>query len=453
MTKIWLINCINDNRKRAVETSYTSLGNSYIASYVQKYGGFCDITITDTGQNFGCELLDKIKPDIVGISTVTQNYDIAQEIGRKVKTKLNIPIIVGGHHITALPNNLGCADIGVLGEGEQTFLEILQEYEASGLDEKRLDKIDGIVYRYNNELKITRGRKQIRPLDRIPFPARDLLHLSSNNLYMFTSRGCPYNCVFCSSSAFWQGTRFFSAEYVVNEIKELLDKYNAKYINLYDDLFIADKKRLEKIAELIKKEKIDERITFACLARANLVDEEIASLLKSMNVKHVSMGLESGSERVLKYLKGGTVTVKQNEQAVNILKKYHFEVDASFIIGSPGETIEDCVQTLKFLKRTKIDNGETYVLLPFPGTKVWEDAKQKGLLNDHMKWAAFEIYMEDNAERILVADKLEKEELLYAIKLFKTEWANRARKQFLRHAIRHPTQLPVFIVKKIKKVA
>jgi len=101
--------------------------------------------------------------------------------------------------------------------------------------------------------------------------------MPSKNLYMFTSRGCPYSCVFCSSSAFWHGARFFSAEYVLDEIKELVAEYNTKYISLYDDLFIADKKRLKKIVQLIKKEKLDQEVSFGCLARANLVDEETAS--------------------------------------------------------------------------------------------------------------------------------------------------------------------------------
>ena len=124
------------------------------------------------------------------------------------------------------------------------------------------------------------------------------------------------------------------------------------------------------------------------------------------------MGLESGSERILNYLKGGTVTLEQNKNAVNILKKHKFVVDASFIIGSPTETKWGCLQTLNFLKRSKIDGGETYVLLPFPGTDVWKYGKQRGLLNDYMDWNNFEMYFEDDADkRITVADKISRDEL------------------------------------------
>lgn len=453
MTKIWFINCINENRKRGVETSYSGLGTSYIASYIRKYGGFRDVVITETGQSLGSELVRKVSPDIVGISSVTQNFNIAQEIAKRIKKESDIPIIVGGHHITALPNNLTeCIDIAVLGEGEQTFLELLYAYEVNGLDIDKLNEIDGVAYRYKNSLKITSRRKPIEPLDKIPFPARDLLPISSNNLYMFTSRGCPYRCVFCSSSAFWHGARFFSAEYVVDEIKELVEKYNAKYINLYDDLFIANRERLKKIVRLIKKEKLDREVSFACLARANLVDEEVASLLRSMNVKHVSLGLESGSERILSHLKGGTVTVKQNKNAVSVLKEHRFEVDASFVIGSPTETRLDCLQTLDFLKRSKIDNGETYVLLPFPGTDIWEYGKQRGLLNDYMNWDNFEIYFEDNAsKRVTIADKISRKELLNILTLFKNEWNRRARRHLVHFAIWHPNKVISFVHKRMKK--
>ena len=138
MTKILFINCINENRKIAVETSYSSLGTAYIASYVRKYGGFGNIDIIEIGQSFRSELFRKYNPDFVGISSVTQNFNIAKEIAAKIKKESDVPVIIGGHHITALPNNLTeHMDVAVLGEGEQTFLELLGAYEENELDTRQ----------------------------------------------------------------------------------------------------------------------------------------------------------------------------------------------------------------------------------------------------------------------------------------------------------------------------
>jgi len=459
MTRILFINCINENRKSAVETAYSSLGTAYIASYVRKYGGFGNIDIIEIGQSFGSELFRKYNPDIVGISSVTQNFNIANEIAAKIKKESDVPVIMGGHHITALPNNLTeHMNVAVLGEGEQTTLELLGAYEENELDTSKLCRIDGIAYRHNEKLIITPRRELIRPLDKIPFPARALLQ-PSKSFYMFTSRGCPYKCVFCSSAFFWQGIRYFSAKYVVNEIAELAEKYGARFINLYDDLFIANRERVREIVQLIRDQKLHEKVEFACLARANLVDDDMTCLLKRMNVKTVALGFESGSERMLNYLKKGSVTVKQNMEAVNTLKKYKLAVNGSFVIGSPGETKEDVFQTLNFLKRSKLDSGETYVLLPFPGTELWDYGVQNGLLADYMNWDNFEIYFERSpSKRVILADKISREELLDILSLFKKEWNRRARIRLVHYAIRHPNKVMrhpnkvmSFIHKKIRK--
>lgn len=451
MTKILFVNAINEHRRRKVETRYPSLGTSYIASYLRKYGKFNNVNIIEAGQSLSSELLREYNPDLVGISSVTQNFNIAKAIAAKIKKELDVAVIIGGHHITALPNNLTeYMDVAVLGEGEQTTLELVEAYEKDELDKRKLSKILGIAYRYRNKLMITPRRELIRPLDKIPFPARDLLHLDRANIYILTSRGCPYRCVFCSSSFFWQGIRFFSPSYVVKEIAEIIEKYNVKYVNIYDDLFTVNKKRLREIVRLIRKEKLGQKVEFGCLARANLVDNEVASLLKAMNVKTIALGLESGSDRILGYLKQGSVTVKQNENAVNILKKHKFKVSASFVIGSPTETKEETLQTLDFLKRSKLHSGETYVLLPFPGTEVWEYGKQTGQLNDFMNWDDFEIYLEENpSKRVILSDEMNREELLSILIRFKKEWNRRAHTHMVRQVFRHPTKIIPYIWKRI----
>ena len=219
--------------------AHPPLGIAYIASYLKKYLGNIDISIVDREKDMLKAVL-KEKPDMIGISSVTKEFSNTIELIKEVKKKINIPVILGGPHISALPNTLpDVFDIGVVGEGEETFFELMKIF----LDEKKfsvekLKNIKGICY-HDGDVKITERRKFIEPLDKIPFPARDLFNMERDYLvrrnsgtgkrisratHILTSRGCPFNCRFCASSKFWEHRiRYFSAEYVVNEIKEILD--------------------------------------------------------------------------------------------------------------------------------------------------------------------------------------------------------------------------------------
>jgi len=442
LTKILFVNVVDEFRKRRIEREAPSLGTSYLASYLRKFGDFNDITILNAGQSLKANFLKNF--DVIGISSVTQNFNVAKQVAAEAKKGSDPLVLVGGHHITALPNNLTeNMDIAVLGEGEQTTLELMQTLEKNGLN--KLFGIAGIAFRSGNNLVVTDKRELIKPLDKIPFPARDLLHLTSHYVNMFTSRGCPYKCVFCSSTSFWKTVRFFSAGYVVDEISEILAKYKPKRINFTDDLFIADKPRLRKIRHLIHGEGIHREVEFHCTARANLVNHEVASLLKSMNVRNVSMGLESGSNRILQSLKGDSVSVEQNEKAINTLKRHGLNASGSFIIGSPTETREEISQTYKFIQRSRLDGGDTYVLLPFPGTKVWEYGEQIGQLGDFMDWSRFEIYFEDNLNRVVLSGVLSRDELLELLLRFKKLWRNRRRATLVKEAVKHPARILPFV--------
>ncbi len=442
---------INGSRKKEVEIRFSNLGTLYLASYLRAYGGHRDIHVIECG-NLSERTLREINPDIVGISSITQHFNIAKKLSATVKEVLDIPVVVGGYHISMLPNNLtDDMDIGVCGEGEETMLELVSRYEEDGLDKNHLGNIRGIVFKpSSSKLELTAKRELITPLDKIPIPARDLLNFNeSTNIYTLTSRGCPYRCVFCSSSAFWKSVRYFSPEYVVEEIREIVNNYHPKAIDFCDDLFAVNKKRLREIASLIKKEEFYGNVKFTCQARANLVDDEIATLLKKIGVTQVSMGLESGSERMLKYLKMDSVTVEDNNYAINVLKSSGLKVNATFIIGSPTETREEILQTLDFIKHSKLDSFEAYVMLPLPNTPVWDDAKKKGVVNDYMNWDEFEIdFQDDPGKRVAVSD-LNRDELLGLLESFKDERKKRLAKRLLLQGIFHPRKAFKFVKKKV----
>jgi len=184
--------------------------------------------------------------------------------------------------------------------------------------------------------------------------------------------------------------------------------------------------------------------------RANLVNDEVASLLKAINVKKVNIGVESGSNRVLQYLKGNSVTVEQNEKAIHTLKKHGLNVTASFIVGSPTETVEEMMQTYKFIQRSDLDGGDTFVMLPLPATPVWEYCEQRGLLNDFMDWDNFEFYFEDNENRVIASDLLTREELLEILLKFKALWRKRRRAYLLKEAFKHPRKIIPYICRSLR---
>lgn len=395
------------------ESRFHSLGLGYIASYLRKFSDVKDIYLIEGN---GMAKLKKIKPDVIGIYTVTQTFNDAQKLAVLIKEEYrDIPIIVGGYHITALPHVLPkCFDIGVLGEGEETMKELMELIATFGLNRDKLANVRGIVFRDGSIVKITQPRGFIKDIDDIPFPARDLT-VQKPFSSMITSRGCPYKCVFCASVDFWGKVRFNSAGYVIDELQEMIYKYKAIHISIWDDLFIGDRKRFETVCDLIEKKRINKKVSFGCSLRSNLVNEELCKLLKKINVTRVSIGYETGSQRILDYLKCGSVTLKQHIQATKLCKAFGFYTTGTFMLGNPDETQEDLMQTLSLVRQLKLDGGGIFTLAtPLPGTRLWDYAKQKNLINDDSDCSRVGLMSADFSDPksfngILLTDKISKE--------------------------------------------
>lgn len=181
-----------------------------------------------------------------------------------------------------------------------------------------------------------------------------------------------------------------SAERVVDEMESVLDAFpGTGHLMLWDDLFVADRNRLRQIVELAERRGIPSRATIGCTVRANLVDEELCSLLKRLNAASVAFGAESGSDRILKILKAG-VDVATNQQALDLLAAHDMPGTCSFIVGTPGETAEDVRATYDFiLRNTAADKLAFYdvnVLAPMPGSEVWTEAEHRGIVGPEMNW-------------------------------------------------------------------
>lgn len=418
-TKILFINAIDIHQ--SVESFLPPLGLGYLASSLREKFGKNSFEFRIISNKVS-EEIKKFKPDLVGITAVSQNYNLAKKYA-KIAKKYGLPVIIGGVHITTLPSTLTPdMDIAVISEGEKTIGELFDLYTQNNLlNKKALKKIKGIAFRNRGKITLTGPRPMIQPLDQIPMPARDLMAIS-NPTYMFSSRGCPYRCHFCASCRFWKTTRFFSAPYVVREIKYLHQKYQITHIDFWDDLFIANRKRLKQIFILLKKENLLGKLSFGCSLRSNLVDEDLVRQLKEMNFTRVSMGLESASPRILEYLKGTSISVQNHQKAITLFQKYKIPPGASFIIGSPQETKEEILQTLNFIKKNPLRGFDVYVLTPLPGTPIWEYALKKGLVGQKMDWRKLNVDFAKNYKRaIILSETLTRKELYQLFRKFEKE--------------------------------
>ncbi len=243
-------------------------------------------------------------------------------------------------------------------------------------------------------IKSTPERPLIKDLDSLPFPARHLVPFESYAASkeqtggIITSRGCVYSCNYCSSSLI-MGKKFRSRspDNVVDEIEELIDKYQIRDFGFMDDTFMLNKKRAHDIADEIKTRGLD--VSFVASSRVDRVDSGLLQNLKSSGMKTIYYGVESGSQRILDLMKKG-ITLKNAEDAVKTAKNAGLEVLTSFIIGYPGETKEDINKTIDFSIKLEPDYSQYSILTPFPGTPIYNELKEKNLI-DNEDWEEYTV--------------------------------------------------------------
>jgi len=381
--------------------STSPLGLASIATYLRDKGNFNHTKIIDVAIENVMKTIRSYKPDAVGVSAYTTKYNFAVSLAKKIKQNFDIPVFVGGIHISLLPESLNSVfNFGVIGEGEETMLHIVSFLEG----ERNIESVDGVVYYKNGTLKLNKPRKLIRPLDAIPIPDRDfvseryftpLKYLDGRFLVegnMLTSRGCVYRCPFCASSRFWKGLRVHSTKRVVEEIAYLKEKYKVDCVNIWDDFFTFSKKRVKEIVFSLRKEKLTEDIEYRVQVRVNSFDDEMAMLLKEMNVVNVNFGFESGSQKILNKIKKD-VTVNKIKDCIVRGKKFGLLVTGSFIFGIPNETVEDMKLTLKLLDYATRNGVYAwfFVATPYPSTDWFSIAEEKGVVSKNMDWTKLDL--------------------------------------------------------------
>lgn len=418
MLRILLVSVVHPTSE--VERRYPDLGLGYLAAALRReFGLDVDVRIIDRAYD---KVIADFQPHLIGLRSVSHNYNEAKRIAQMAH-QAKIPVLMGGIHITALPQSLdNNMIVGCLGEGDETIVALIRLF----LSEHKfkidnLHQIPGICFWDGEELIFTESRLPIANLDTLPLPARDLLPIKSHT-YMFTSRGCPYHCRFCASSAYWNKLRFFSADYVINEIGVLVEEYKVKFITFYDDMFVSDISRLRSIADGLDRAGLLKKVKFSCSCSAPNISENVAQTLKEMNVVSVGMGLESGSDKTLTYLKGKAFSVAKNHQAVQILRKHGIAANASFVIGSPEETLNEVMQTFQFIKKSQLCLVDTYVLTPYPGTAMWEYALSHNLVSNAMDWERLNVNFEVNYDKAIIFSQiLSRDEIIKIYKKFRRQ--------------------------------
>jgi tRNA A37 methylthiotransferase MiaB len=331
-------------------------------------------------------------PDVVGITSNTVKIPSAMRVAAIAKDLYpDVPVIVGGQHATILPENVlydPHIDFVVRGEGEQTFAQFLHRLNGDRLWEK----VAGLSFKGNGGFIHNPPRPLLSNLDELPFPARqclhDIEHYEPQSLSkLFASRGCPFRCNYCGSQNIWtHNVRHHSAARIVEEIRQVRKEYGATYFTFLDDVFGVDKKRAMELTREMAGAKLG--IRWDCLTRANLVSDELLVSMKKAGCAKIDMGVESGSDRVLKDTQKGLNT-KQIIEAGRRIKKHGIFLYAFFMIGLPTETEEDARLTKKFIAELKPDWAGISIFTPLPGTGIYEDLRKQGKIHDKPDFARF----------------------------------------------------------------
>jgi|TARA_B100002003_G_scaffold124691_1_gene115073 radical SAM superfamily enzyme YgiQ (UPF0313 family) len=333
-------------------------------------------------------IIQVYKPTFVGISCWSIGRSIINNLIESIKEITYVPVVLGGAHVSSVRSQCleeNNADYAIKGEGEFVLIELLQYLNGNI---PKLNSIRGLLYRANGKIIENSDREPIDDLDSLPFPAyedceRD--RYREKRVLMTTSRGCPYGCNYCAVKLIMG--RSFRTRSPGNVIDEFIHWYELGYriFDIADDCFTFDLKRSEEICDLIIKNNLEIVINLDTGIRADRVNESLLIKLKQAGCKTIMFGVESGDNRVLKTI-GKNLKIEQAEKAVHLAKKVGIQrVGATFIIGHPGETLNTFKRYLSKIKKWPLDKVSFYMLVPYPGTKLFDWVERNSFLFDEVE--------------------------------------------------------------------
>lgn len=382
-------------RESNITGIYPPLGIAYLASYLGKNGfevGIIDAQALNLSPQEVAESISE-ESEIIGFTSTTLVWPNTLKVMRAVRKRFPDKFIVaGGPQITAFPQDSlrhEFIDLGIYGEGEETMREVARTY-SKGTD---IQSIPGTVIRKNGQVFVNRPRPLIEDLDRLPFPAIDLLpyHLYQaltvqRPFYtMIASRGCPYRCTFCSQIYFGNRLRLRSPKNVVNEMEYYVKKKGAKELVMFDETFAVDRGFTLGLCRLIRERELHFRWNIR--TRVDTLDREVLEALKEAGCQVIHLGIESGSEKTLQAMRKG-ISRKQIRETVHMAQETGIETRGYFMLGYPGETTQDIKKTLRFSRNVGLDWASFTITLPHPRTEIGKEAVKKGLVKKDF-WKEF----------------------------------------------------------------
>lgn len=409
------------NRLKEIDTSSFPIGLGYIAAMLEKKGYYTRIYNANVGQETKefklydpinrsrshnkyvsalknkdhyvwqeiKKVIEDFKPDVVGITTTSEMYGSSVKVANLSKEVFpEVPVVLGGVHCTICPDQVikeKNVDIVVRGEGEYAMLEICNALK----DKKSLDNIEGIAFKKAGEIITTPNREFIEDLDELPIPARHLLlhpEIPQSINVMLTTRGCPFDCTFCSSPFLWKRRlRQRKPENIIKEIKVLVDEFKVPHFRIWDDTFTANKENVIALCKLIIKAGIHKKVTWDISNRVDAINEETLKWLRKANCVKMGVGIEFGSEKMLKLSKK-RITKDQIRKAAKLIRKNGFLFHSFWMMGFPEETKEDIKESIEFIKELKPDCALVNIVTPHPATELHDQLVKMGILTADYDW-------------------------------------------------------------------
>ena len=357
------------------------IGLFYLASILMKNNisvNILDLNLNKMGKNEFNEYIRKTDPKIIGITSYTFNFYITSDISKEIKKNHpKIITILGGVHASAIPEDIlskeSSIDYIVIGEGELTFLDLCQKILLS----QSCESVEGVAY-LGDKIKINSPRAPIKDLDSLGIPDRELINYFKYPVVSVqTSRGCPYNCIFCNICNYFDNTiRFRDPHIVVDECETLVKKYQYKNLYFFGDSFTFNKEWVETFCDEIIRRGI--KFHWSCETRVDNVDKKFLERMKEAGCHMVQYGIDYGDDEVLKIL-GKNFSIQTIEEAIEMTKKCKLRAEAFFIFNCPGENQETMDNTYNLIQRLPLDAIEINLLTPYPGTEIWRNPEKFNL--------------------------------------------------------------------------